>query len=277
MQAKDYFIIIPDHALNKVGNGLSQGAFIMFAKLVQLTRFENTATVQISHADLGEKLGVSARTARTYTSELVAAGLIVKHAQKDPSNPAYNLENLYQVVVQNISVGTEVNFHRGAEENFLPPIKDIKEKKKSANAPAFEALWAQYPAQRKGSKKTAESRYKTAINSHSPEELTQLMAHYIERRERAERSGEFIPTYPHLSTWLSQERWNDFGSVDEPAAALEPTLEEVTRALGRDTWKMPDPPEDLSLSEVMAWESGQKKNRWEQRKQEYLEVKNGKH
>lgn len=274
MEAQDYFVIIPDHVVNRVGTDISQGAFMLYIHLVQLTRFINSASVQVGHAELGEKLGISSRRAKTFTKELELAGLVVKHAQKDPKNPAYNLENIYQVVVKNISPGSEENFTRGSEENFTPPIKSFKENIK-ANASAsteasFESLWRSYPAPRKGSKKDALSKYRTALKRYSASKLEDFMAHYINTRSLIERSGEFVPPYPYLTTWLNQERWNDFKEYGTQVSS-EPTRKEMDKVLGFDNWRMPTPPSSVPPEQIIAWESEQKKKHWEERKALYQE------
>lgn len=57
----------------------------------------------------------------------------------------------------------------------------------------------------------------------------------------------------------------------------EPTREEVDKLLGMDKWRIPSPPEDLPVEQILTWESDQKKKHWEERKAQYLErIGNGK-
>lgn len=282
MNAKGYFVIIPDHVVNMVGEELSKGAFFLYVYLSQMTRFQNDPTIQIGHAALAEKMGVSVRSVNTYRAELESLGLIIKRSQKDPDNPAYNLENLYTVVVKNISGGHEENFMRGHEENCIPPYIDpLKKKtsKKSANASAsyeasFEKLWSSYPAPTKGSKKTANSRYKTLLKKYPATQIQDFMNHYLRTREITEQSGVFVANFPYLSTWLSQERWEDFKALSDNR---ELTASEVNKILGPDNWAPPMPPAELGsdAEAIRAWREQLIEERLNERRKKAMGVING--
>lgn len=79
----------------------------------------------------------------------------------------------------------------------------------------FEEWWKQYPV--KKSKQAAQKAYKTAIKKHKPAELIALLENYKRGRDRDQRSGAFVPTWPYPATWLNGERWDDYPQNTQPA------------------------------------------------------------
>lgn len=146
-----------------------------------------------------------------------------------------------------------------------------------ASVQAFSAFWSAYPATQKGSKKAAASKYQGLLKKMSHDDLMARLVHYKRTRQRQQRSNEFVPNVPHATTWLNQERWNDYGEFDPTTATTGPeslTIEEINEALGPTNWAPPEPeepPEDQA-----AWLREQYAEHHRQRQYQAWEVINGK-
>lgn len=163
------------------------------------------------------------------------------------------------------------------------PKKTNSKKTNNKNTPAaesgdeFESFWSAYPATQKGSKKTADVKYRALLKKMTHDDIMNRLEHYKRSRERTERSGEFVPKAPHVTTWLNQERWDDFGEFNPAKAHTGPeslTLNEVNEVLGVTNWapvEPDDPPADFE-----AWRREQYTAFFKQRQQQAWERMNGK-
>lgn len=156
-----------------------------------------------------------------------------------------------------------------------PPGKNTKAPAE-ADA-AFEAFWDSYPATRKGGKdgpKGARSKYKTLARELTDQGLMDRLQHYKRTRARLERSGEFVPAVPHVTTWLNQHRWDDFGEYKP--GPVELTADEVNQILGPDHWA-PESPDGgfQTVEEELEWRQAAYAARLEERKQRAKEVVTG--
>lgn len=157
-----------------------------------------------------------------------------------------------------------------------------KNTKKNTNAPAdadaaFEVFWDSYPAERKGGKrgeKGAFSRYKALAAKYGTDGLMDRLQHYKRTRARLERAGEFVSAVPHVTTWLNQHRWDDFGAYKP--GPVELTADEVNQILGPDHWA-PESPDGgfQTVEEELEWRQAAYAARLEERKQRAKEVMTG--
>lgn len=145
------------------------------------------------------------------------------------------------------------------------------------NPDDFSAFWSAYPATQKGSKKAAESKYRGLLKKMSHDDLMARLEHYKRTRQRQQRSNEFVPNVPHATTWLNQERWNDYGEFDPTTATTGPeslTVEEVNEAVGPTNWAPPEP--EQPPADQAAWLREQYAEHHRQRQYQAWEVINGK-
>jgi len=84
-------------------------------------------------------------------------------------------------------------------------IKQPKTETRKDYPPEFEKLWNFYPGG--GAKKRAfQSFKKSGIEA---EEMATAIQNQIDFRSKLKASGEFIPSWADLVTWINGERWND--------------------------------------------------------------------
>lgn len=163
------------------------------------------------------------------------------------------------------------------------PKKTISKKTNTKNTPAaesgdeFESFWSAYPGTQKGSKKTAEKKYLSLLRTMSHDDVMARLDHWKKSRQRMERAGEFVPKQPHVTTWLNQERWNDFGEFGQASQDERPSglsVDEVDRILGPDMWSPPAP--DASVMNIRGWLAEQHREHRKERLRQALERVNGK-
>lgn len=255
-----------------------------------------------SRKKTAERVGCSPRTVTTLIAKLSQRGLIeIQERTRDGGLQASN-RYVLKVGVENLSNRVETDCHPGWKQastpggNGLPtnnphitlnePKKDNRAKALSSYDDDFENLWKSYKATNKGTKKTAASRYKTLRKKYSANQIQDFMNHYLITRARAERSGEFVPNFPNLSTWLNQEKWEDFGeyregsqtkTIQRPSMApMELSKEEVDQILGPDNYSPVPTAEAIASGNIGAWMKQQHDERFKARQQQAMEKINGK-
>ncbi len=77
----------------------------------------------------------------------------------------------------------------------------------------FEDFWMLYP--KKVGKKQAEKAFKGALKTVNLFTLLEAIDKQSAERAIKSRRGVFVPEWPHPSTWLNNERWNDSVSSEE--------------------------------------------------------------
>jgi len=86
-------------------------------------------------------------------------------------------------------------------------------KKRTEYPPDFEKLWQLYPGTA-GSKKEAYAEFKKA--DIGADEMAAAIQNQIEFKQKQEKAGEFVASWPHLCRWIKKERWNDKMQLEAP-------------------------------------------------------------
>ena len=102
---------------------------------------------------------------------------------------------------------TEVKRKRNASETQVDTNKNVKNVKNEKNkySVSFSSFWNEYPV-----KKGKGSAYKSWIKK-KPDIDNVLLAikNQTDEKEKLRANQQFCPEWPHPTTWLNQERWDD--------------------------------------------------------------------
>ena len=142
---------------------------------------------------------MSVRSVQNHLQGLEDAGHVSrKHRFRDDGS-ATSSEYILQGVVQNLQEGGAKS--AGGVVQNLPTINPVSINSVSLTN-TFDAAWSAYP--RKIGKAAARKAWGKAVAKVAPNVLSAKLAEYVDSLVGAD------PRYiPHLSTWLSGERWED--------------------------------------------------------------------
>jgi len=144
--------------------------------------------------------------------EKAALSLICHQSQIDLS-PVANAFVTSSKPIPNKDTNKETNINNSCASEMHEPIKSKEKKKDLAEEYAFEEFWKYYP--RNEGKKTARAKFILVFRNTAPgkrDELQDrigsgLVAHMeIYKKEK----GEDFTFFPHATSWLNQERWEDY-------------------------------------------------------------------
>lgn len=118
---------------------------------------------------------------------------------------------------------------------------DFENRSKSKNIlnieSQFEILWRTYPEKIKGSKKMALKAFIKALKVADLDEMLRAIESIKIQKFEEKANGLSVARWPHLSTWLNQERFNDEvptrSEIQKYALSLgrKPTDEEIFRRI----------------------------------------------
>lgn len=155
------------------------------------------------------------------------------------------------------------------------PVPSLKNSTRSDGyTDEFDAWWKLYPST--ANKAGAFKAYKAAAKKH--DDLDAKLRHYLNARSRQEKSGEFVPAIPNASTWLNQERWNDYGEQTTITLASGSVVPDWSKAEcdeilgGSDYWVPGSPPAGLDIPGEMAWKREQMEAHLNERRRKAWEV-----
>jgi hypothetical protein len=100
-----------------------------------------------------------------------------------------------------------------AETEAEQKQKNVRKKKRFEYPSEFEKLWKLYPGTA-GSKKEAYGEYKKA--EIGADEMAVAIENQILFKQRQEKAGEFVSSWPHMCRWIKKERWNDKLNLEAP-------------------------------------------------------------
>ena len=286
MRSDNYFVQVPDWITN---SGISDGAYRLYAVLGTYAS-RDRRTCYPARSTLAERTGKNVRSVTRYLQELEDLGAIRVTHRKSEESPKEWTSNEYMLITTppaSVSPPGDTHVTTPGDTSVQGVVTQMSHKQEPLNqnhknAPAdadaaFEAFWDSYPAERKGGKrgeKGAFSRYKALAAKYGTDGLMDRLQHYKRTRARLERAGEFVSAVPHVTTWLNQQRWDDFGEYKP--GPVELTADEVNQILGPDHWA-PESPDGgfQTVEEELQWRQAAYAARLEERKQRAKEVMTG--
>lgn len=181
-----------------------------------------------SHKTIAEAAQVTTRTVRRCLNDLESRGVITRGDQsvtsgfrKDRRPVVWNLNGGMKratgghsyVRPENMSARTNEQSRGDTAMSYDPSLLDPSLNGASKDAPArdeypadFQEFWSHYPSRGKhpNPKKSAYSKWKTAIKTTDPQVLINAVKAYASSELPADRQ-----MIPQAATWLSQARWEE--------------------------------------------------------------------
>lgn len=94
---------------------------------------------------------------------------------------------------------------------FVPEVKLINagpDEDFNDFSKAFDRFWIEYPV--KASKKRARDVFIRKVRNYDPREIIVALRAQKAEREQRQKYNLFTPNWPHPTTWLNGERWDDY-------------------------------------------------------------------
>lgn len=178
-----------------------------------------------SYAEMSRFLGFSKGAIHAMVDRFVERGLM----EVDPSNPYlkrtteawYGVAYEDRAVQKSNAIVQKVNGTRSKIERHNK--EEIKEENKRNINPLtpkgelstlFDEVRKSYPGTKRGLRPEFETLKKAAKKSKTPvaeliEEIKAAIQNQKSWRAQQKNRGKFVPQWPHLSTWLNQQRWTE--------------------------------------------------------------------
>ena len=159
-----------------------------------------------SHSHIADMVGLkSTKMVQKAIKKFAELGLLIIERRK-LENGGYT-SNLYHLKLDRVSEYPRVVEERSQGNESTDNTKEeTKEDNKTEDDKMFECFWTLYP--RKVGKKTSRATF-SKIKDKEKKRLIIGLQRFIQDSEKTD-----VKYIPHPTTWLNQERWNDYFEID---------------------------------------------------------------